>query len=126
MKRRIHYIPKVTASRANYREISDEDMSWLKEELIRWMATMGELDQFHDVDAKWVRDSYWHKRTDTLPRGKFGNNSPCSFVSGLLNNLVFGQQKDLSDKQMDAIQNISHIVGAATDTCTEITFQVGF
>ena len=126
MKRRIHYIPKVTAARANYREISDEDMSWLKEELIRWMAVMGELDQFHEADAKWVRDQWWHKRTDTLPRGKFGNNSPCSFVSGLLNNLVFGQQKDLSDKQMDAIQNISHIAGAATDSCTEITFQVGF
>lgn len=127
MKRRINYIPKITAARTNYREISSEDMDWLQLELIRWLSLMAECDQYRDAEVKYVRDQWWHKRTSTLPKGKEGQNTPCSFVGGLVNNIMFGNQRDLTDKQMDAITNISHILGSAYDTvCSEITFQIGF
>jgi hypothetical protein len=127
MKRRISYIPKITSARTNYREISSEDMDWLQLELIRWLSLMAECDQYRDEEVKFVRDQWWHKRTSTLPKGKEGQNTPCSFIGGLVNNIMFGEQRDLSDKQMDAITNVSHILGSAYDTvCSEITFQIGF
>jgi len=126
MKRNIRYIPKVTQARTEYREISIEDMAFVQQELIRWLAAMSELDMSRDEDSKWVRDQWWHKRTETLPKGREGQNTPASFVGGLVNNLVFGDQRDLTDKQMDAIMNISHVLGHAIPECTVITFQIGF
>jgi hypothetical protein len=126
MARIIKYTPKITSARTEYREIDPEDLTWLKSELIQWLSIMGELDMSRDEDSRWVRDQWWHKRTSTLPKGKEGQNTPCSFISGLINNLVFGSQRDITDKQMDAIQNISSVMGGAYSTCTQIRFQIGF
>ena len=124
--RTIKYIPKITSARTEYREIEPDDMSWLTLELMRWLATMAELDQCRDEDSRWVREQWWHKRTDTLPKGQHGQNTPASFIGGLVKNLTFGTQRDLSDKQMDAVQNISHVVGGAFSDCTQMRFQIGF
>jgi hypothetical protein len=124
--RTIKYIPKVTSAQTQYREIDADDQIWLQTELIRWLAIMGELDMYHDADSKWVRDQWWHKRTATLPKGRLGQNTPASFVGGLLHNIMFGNQRDLTDKQMDAIQNISHIISQAAEGCTQVKFQIGF
>lgn len=126
MKRLIKYVPKVTSARTEYREVSIEDMAFIQQELIRWLAVMSEIDMNRDEDSKWVRDQWWHKRTDTLPRGREGQNTPASFVGGLVNNILFGDQRDLTDKQMDAIQNISHVLGQALEGCSTIVFQIGF
>ena len=126
MKRVIKYIPKATSARTEYREISVEDMAFIQQELIRWLALMSELDMSRDEDSKWVRDQWWHKRSDSLPKGVEGQNTPGSFTGGLVNNLVFGTQRDLTNKQMDAIQNISHVLGQCVEGCTCITFQIGF
>lgn len=122
----IKYIPKITSARTQYREIDPEDMRWLQTELIRWLAIMSELDQNRDEDSRWVREQWWHKRTDTLPKGQCGQNTPASFIGGLVKNLVFGQQRDLSDKQMDAVQWISHVMGGSFADCSETRFQIGF
>jgi hypothetical protein len=126
MKRVIKFIPKSTGARTEYREIAIEDMAFVQSEMIRWLAIMSELDMARDEDSRWVRDQWWHKRTETLPRGRAGSNTPASFVGGMINNLVFGEQRDLSDKQMDAIQNISHIMANFNDECSILTFQIGF
>lgn len=126
MKRVIKYIPKATSARTEYRETSVDDMAFIQQELIRWLALMSELDMARDEDSKWVNTQWWHKRTDTLPKGQSGQNTPASFVGGLVNNLVFGTQRDLTDKQMDAIMNISHVLGKCVEGCTCITFQIGF
>jgi hypothetical protein len=126
MKRVIKYIPKVTSARTEYREVSTEDMAFIQTELIRWLALMSELDMSRDEDSKWVNTQWWHKRTDSLPRGKEGQNTPASFIGGMVNNILFGNQRDLSDKQMDAVQNISHVLGQCVEGCTCITFQIGF
>jgi hypothetical protein len=121
----IKYIPKITSARTEYREIDTEDMTWIKTELFRWLAIMAELDQARDQDSRWVREQWWHKRTKNLPKGQLGENTPASFIGGLAQNLVFGDQRDLTDKQIDAIQNISHVLGGAFDSCTNIRFQIG-
>lgn len=122
----IKYIPKITAAKTEYREIDPEDMAWLKMEIFRWLAIMSELDMARDADSQWVRNQWWHKRSKNLPKGRLGENTPASFVGGLANNLVFGDQRDLTDKQMDSIQNISHMLAGAFDSCTRIRFQIGF
>ena len=121
----IKYTPKITSARTEYRELDPEDLTWLKSELIQWLAIMGELDMSRDEDSRWVRDQWWHKRSGNLPKGKEGQNTPCSLVSGLVNNLVFGTQRDITDKQMDAIQNISSMMGGAYESCTQVRFQIG-
>ena len=126
MKKNIKFIPKITGARTEYRETSVEDMAFIQQELIRWLAIMSELDMARDDDSRWARDQWWHKRTDTLPKGREGQNTPASFVGGLINNLVFGEQRDLTDKQMDAIQNISYVMGNAFPGCSTMTFQIGF
>ncbi len=122
----IKYIPKTTGARTQYREIDAEDMSWLQTELIRWMANANELGQKRDEDSEYFTRQWWMKRTQTLPKGQWGPNSPSSFIGGTVNNLVFGTQRDLSDKQMDSIQNISMIMGQAFEGCSQIRFQIGF
>jgi hypothetical protein len=120
----IKYIPKITNSKNEYRAILPEDMQFLQTELIRWLSVMGELSISKDADSKWVSQHFWLKRTETLPKGKNGLNSPCSFVSGLLNNLLFGEQRDLSSVQMDSLENLSALIGSCLDGCTRIQFQI--
>ncbi len=122
----IKFIPKITQAKTQYREIDLEDMTWLKMELVQALAIMAELDQYRDEDSRWVREQWWHKRTNTLPRGQQGENTPASFVGGLLKNIMFGDQRDLTDKQMEAVQNITHVLGSAFPECTQVRFQIGF
>lgn len=122
----IKYIPKITSARTEYREIDAEDMAWLQTELIRWLATSAEIQQRRDEDAEYFHKHWWCKRTQTLPKGKNGPNSPQSFIGGLVNNLVFGTQRDLSDRQMDSIQMIALVMGQAFEGNSQIRFQIGF
>jgi hypothetical protein len=126
MTRTIKYIPKITQARTEYREISDDDMAWLKMEFWRWLAQMAELEQSRDQDSRWVLEQWWHRRTDTLPKGQSGQNTPSSFVGGLTQNLVFGTQRDLTERQIEGIQTISHVLSQAYASCTAVRFQIGF
>jgi hypothetical protein len=122
----IKFIPKHTASNTNYRTISEEDMKFLQEEFIRWIVKMGEISIQRDPDSKWVFNQWWNKRTATLPYSRTGQNTPASFVSGVLANTMFGEQRDLTDKQMDALQSVSHIMGNVFDDCSTLKFMIGF
>jgi len=68
---------------------------------------MGELSL---VKEKEVRDVYkWYTTsTKTLPYSNSMKryNSPQSFVSGTLNNLMFGQQREITETQSEHLQNI--------------------
>ena len=61
-----------------------------------------------------------------LPCGRSGQNTPASFVAGVLANTMFGEQRDLTDKQMDGLQNISHIMGSVFEDCHSLKFMIGF
>lgn len=123
MAKEIFYDPKITNARTQYNSISAEDMSWLQIQLIRYLSLMGELRKSRNNDIVQTINQYWAKRTETLPKGKDGWNTPETFVSGLLNNLMFGTQNDLSDPQMDALSNISRKLELIYDAVSTMDLQ---
>ena len=127
MSRTIYYHPKKTVAKTEYREINENDMAWLKTELIRYLSLMAERDLRSDSDNKWILNQFWHARTNKLHKGKYDEiyrqNTPCSLVGGLVNNLIFGSQRDLTDKQMADIQYISMALSTIHDI-SPITFKM--
>jgi len=124
-ERIIKYIPKITHARTEYVEIDINDMSWTQEQFLRWLLRINELDTSRDRDIRILRTDL-HERNTNLPKGKEGPNSIASFVSGMLENLTFGGQRDLTKKQMEAIEVISVIMASYFPEFTAIKFQVGF
>ena len=127
MSHTIYYYPKQTAAKTEYREINENEMAWLKTELIRYLSIMAERDLRSDTDNKWILDQFWHKRTDKIHKGKYNEkyrqNTPCSLIGGLVNNLIFGSQRDLTDKQMEDIEYISMAL-STIHTVQQIRFQI--
>jgi len=121
----IKYVPKVTHARTEYRETSPEDLGWVQEQLLRWTLQIAELDMSRDPNVKQIRTQF-HERNQDLPKGKEGANSVASFVGGALSNLMFNGQRDLSDKQMNALETISNIMAIYFPSNTAIKFQIGF
>jgi hypothetical protein len=123
----VKFIPKMTSARTEYREIDAADMAEIQQQLIRWLAYMSELDMTHDEDLRAVREQFWHRRTKMLPQGREGQNTPSSFVGGLVMNLLFGSQRDLTDRQCEAIEYISKwMVELDSQHCHSYRFQLGF
>ena len=124
----IKYIPKQTAAKTQYREISDQGLDDIQMEMLKWTIRMGQLDQHSEDDLAALRDIWWHRKTKKLHAGKQGRNTPCSTVTGILDNFLFKSppQRDLSDKQCEDIEWISSIISTVFDDCEQIRFQVGF
>jgi hypothetical protein len=123
MAKQINYDPKITSANTQYNKIDQTDMVWLQTELIRYMALMGELSKNRDRDIQNIINQWYSKRTATLPKSKNGQNTPESFISGLLNNLMFGNQNDLSQIQMDALENISANMALIYDAVKGLNLQ---
>lgn len=107
MAKQINYDPKTTNARTQYNKIDTADMAFVQGELVRYMALMSELKRHRNRDIQNIINQWYTKKTRTLPKSSTGENSPETFISGLLNNLMFGTQNDLSQVQMDALENIS-------------------
>lgn len=105
--KQIIYDPKITNANTQYNQIDKQDMDWLLQEMMRYLSMMAELSKNNNEDVKSILREWYTKRNKLLPKGKNGLNSPESMLGGLLNNLAFGKQNDLSDIQMDAISDIS-------------------
>jgi hypothetical protein len=125
--RTIKYIPKTTTANTEYRELNEEDLNWVKTTILKSMARMSELSVSHNEDHKLVMSDYWNRRRKSLPRRRDGENSPNSFIGGLANNLIFGTQRDLSDRQMEGIEQIFGIMSALfPEEFEAVRFQVSF
>jgi hypothetical protein len=88
---------------------------------------MGTLSNTTNEDHKTLRDQWWRKRRSTLPRGKEGQNTPESMVSGILDNMLYSAtlQRDFSQKQCDSIEDISNWMNAIDSNNFEnIRFQI--
>jgi hypothetical protein len=120
----IRYVPKITGAKTEYRDIDVADMAYIQQELIRWVARIGELDMERDKEIKSIRTAL-HERNTNLPRGRLGHNSVTSFVSGLLHNLLFGGQRDLTRIQMEALETISAVMSTVFTDCEAYRFQIG-
>lgn len=127
MTRTIQYLPKQTAAKTEYREISEADQSWLLGQLMEYMVVMATLTTNKSEDAQILIDKYWRQTDKELPRGRDGLNTPESLVAGILDNMLYAEarQKDFTAKQCAALENIS-IWLQALDSArfTDITFQV--
>ena len=118
--RTIKYFPKITSARTTYCDMDPKDMAWIQMEMIRYLSVMGEMSISRQEDVRSILKVWWTKRSSALPKGSSGQNSPLSFVSGLLNNIAFGSQYNLSNIQMTAIENISAIMVNFLDAIAEI------
>lgn len=116
----IKYLPKVTNARTQYVDIDKQDMLWLQTELIRWLSLMGEIDGHRNEDLRQIMRFWWYKRNKSLPKGYHGQNSPLTFVSGLVNNLMFGSQYNLSTIVLDGIENVSAQINLLEDAITDL------
>lgn len=106
----INYYPKNTQAKTTYCEIDSKDMEYIQDQLLRYLCQMGELSINKNKDIKEFVSVFWQARNNELPKGVNGLNSPQSFVSGLLNNLKYGTQVDLTNKQLMAIEYISEVM----------------
>lgn len=123
----IKYIPKVTSAKTEYREIDPSELAEVHQQLIRWLAIMSEADMSHDEDIRAVREQFWHRRTKSLPSGKEGMNTPASFIGGIVNNMMFGTQRDLSDRQCEGIEYVSKWMAEIdSEKSVSFRFQLGF
>jgi hypothetical protein len=124
----IKYVPKNTSAGTEYREIDPDDMAWIQSELVHWLILMGQKDQGLDDDSRWIRDNWWHKHSKKLHKGRTGLNTPCSVVSGILENMMYKipAQRDFSDKQMEDIEMLSQAIHAIFPDTTPMRFQIGF
>ena len=121
----IRYIPKITGAKTEYREIDVSDMAYIQQELIRWLTLIGELDMERSAEIKSVRTAL-HERNANLPKGRLGQNSITSFISGMVSNLVFGGQRDLTSVQMSALETIAAVMSTVFTDCEAYRFQIGF
>ena len=126
LMRMIRYFPKQTSARTTYCELSEDDTAWLKTELVRWLARMSETQA--DPDELWnlIHQQYWAKRTKSLPKGRAGLNSPASFTGGLINNLLFGDQRDFTETQLEGVRDISAQLAQLFDDVEPLQFAIGF
>lgn len=123
----IKYLPKQTSAGTEYRECSEEDLAMIINTCIHIQAVMSEYDTQRDADSVWVREQWWHKRTDTLHRGQRGLNTPCSFIGGIVYNMMFKQpqQRDLTDKQQRDLETITAVLHSVRPEIPALRFQIG-
>lgn len=109
-------------------DISEEDRAYLIECMLRWSMCMGEMDAVDaDADLGYARDRWWHRRNRQLwgmNRQHNKPNSACGFVSGLLHNLMFGNQIHITELQKDKLEHVSMIMNNINQEFESIRFQI--
>lgn len=103
----IKYTIKQTNANTEYIQLDQQDTVWLKNELMRILSLMGELHVVNNHDLQQIINSWWTKKQRNLPKGRHGLNTPQSFISGLINNTMFGTQYNLSTQVLESLEIIS-------------------
>jgi hypothetical protein len=106
--RNIEYTLKSTSANTQYVTINRDDMTFIQAQFIKYLTTFGELPLYNTVDTKLVIKDYWTKIHKHLPRSKYGMNSPVTFISGLLNNMLYGKSKDFTIHVLPGIELLSN------------------
>ncbi|CAB4153362.1 hypothetical protein UFOVP623_3 [uncultured Caudovirales phage] len=118
---KIFYDVKNTSATTNYMSISKQDMDYLISTVISIQSYMSELSLCPDKDVKDLLK--WYKSpSKTLPyHSKWKKyNSPQTFISGTLNNIMFGSQVDLSEIQGQHLQNIISIFSGLVEVLKDM------
>ncbi len=106
---KINYTTKSTQANTIYVQLEDEDKQVLIQSLLSILTWMNELSISTDKDVKdftkwFITTNKKYPYNSKLKK----NNSPQSIIAGMLNNLVFGNQRDFSLTQLDLVQEISN------------------
>jgi hypothetical protein len=118
---KIYYDIKYTSASTDYLSLDDQDMATVQITVLGLLTYMTELSISKDKD---VRDfTNWFTSSDK--RYHYNSklkrqNSPQSFLAGMINNIQFGSQRDFSLLQLQTIQEIINncvdIIDALIDT----------
>ena len=105
----IYYNVKHTSASTEYTLIDKQDLEEIRNMLFHVSALINEMDRYTEPLAKEINKDLLHKFNNRLPRGKESMNTIASYVGGLICNLVYGTQKDLSTKQLRALEYITEV-----------------
>lgn len=123
MKRVYQYTLKHTQARTQYVSIPEEDFAAITAQLMQTLARISELDAERDEEWRLVRDQYFHRRRRDLPRGQHGENTPTSFIGGLVTNTVYGSQRDLTTRQLEGLENVTAQINQLWEDLPAMTFR---
>lgn len=126
----IPYTVKSTMARTEYRKTSREDLKWVLDKLEDWMTRMEDgFAKSRQRDLEDIYDNFWCSKTSDLPKGRTGQNSPQSMVTGILENMRYpgnddSPQYDLSKPQCEGIEQISRCMEVCFgEACPRIKFE---
>ena len=120
----INYMVRNTAAKTEYTEITEEDMESIKAILLKISAVINEGSNATSVEGKEAFKEFV-KKTEKLPRGRNNMNSIASFTGGLINNLIFGEQRDFTTRQLIAIEYITQVMHSYVDEIPQVRFRLG-
>lgn len=121
----IYYSIKSTQASTDYLYLEPDDMAIVQTTMFGILTYMTELSvskdkRIRDLVNKWFcgsdKEYHYNKRL-----GKY--NSPQSYISGMFNNLQFGNQQNLSLVQLKTIQSI---INQSIDAIEHIENFTGF
>jgi len=109
-KHKIGYTQKTTQSNNTYVSLNKQDQDIFIKNIQAINSYMQELSLLNDPDVK-AFIKWWCGSDKKYPYNKrLGKyNSPESMMAGLLNNMMFGNQRDLSTVQMPFYEEITNI-----------------
>ena len=118
---KIYYDVKNTSANTDYMSINKQDMDYIMSSLISIQSYMSELSLCPNKDIKDLLN--WYKNPNkTLPYHKQWkkHNSPQTFISGTLNNIMYGTQIDISETQGQHLQNIINTYSEIVQVLKEV------
>lgn len=104
---KIEYTIKNTKSKNTYIQLNQRDENILLQTILSLNSYMQELCLSNDIDIVTVSD-WWRKPNKKYPYNKRLNlrNTPETMIAGLINNMVFGKQENISLEQIQYLEEI--------------------
>lgn len=118
--------PKSTGADTQYYDMEPDDEAMLYKWMYRFLADMSEVCTHNeDIKKEWFK-----RRPGVFPKGKQGPNSYASIVGGICAAKLQNPNKNLSDRQLDAIEllfdMISDYYSSEPDAPKSVSFRKEF
>jgi hypothetical protein len=122
---KIYFDIKNTSANTIYMSIPKDDMDTIISICIGITSYMAELSLCPKADTKDLL-KYYKSPNKTLPYHKQWkrHNSPQTFISGLVNNIMFGSQFDISETQGQHLQNIINMMSEIITVLEEVDIKL--
>jgi hypothetical protein len=116
---KINYDIKFTSASTDYVTLDDNDMATVQITVLSILTYMTELSIARDKRIRGFTTMWF---TESDKRYHYNNklkkhNSPQSYLAGTLNNIQFGNQRDLSLLQLQTLQDI---INTSVDVITAV------